>query len=115
MGKILRLRLCWALPAISLGSMALVPYDQGKFARLGSLSVLLWSLPNAFSDVEVPYWAEMIEGEIWPAPAIEGPFGEFTNYACFRSTENVFILKPFIIETTLGIGITPGMYAEHNT
>ncbi len=46
-------------------------------------------------DLEVPAGAEIIiEGEIL-ADVLEpeGPFGEFTGYASFRSTQNVFIAK----------------------
>jgi 2,5-furandicarboxylate decarboxylase 1 len=46
-------------------------------------------------DLEVPAGAEIIiEGEIL-ADVLEpeGPFGEFTGYASFRSTQNVFIAR----------------------
>jgi UbiD family decarboxylase len=105
-------------PAISLGSMALVPYDQGKFARLGSLFGSPMELAQCSTiDVEVPYWAEIvIEGEILAGTRHpEGPFAEFTNYACFRSTENVFIPKAIHYRNNAWYQcITPGMYAEHN-
>ena len=47
------------------------------------------------ADIEVPAGAEIvIEGEILAdTHEPEGPFGEFTGYASFRSTENVFVAK----------------------
>ena len=47
------------------------------------------------ADLEVPYGAEIvIEGEILAETREpEGPFGEFTGYASYRSTENVFVAK----------------------
>jgi 2,5-furandicarboxylate decarboxylase 1 len=106
-------------PAISLGSMALVPYDRGKFARIGGLLGEPLDLAACSSiDVEVPYWAEIvIEGEILASEREpEGPFSEFTNYACRRSTENVFIPKSlFYRDSPSYQSITPGMCSEHIT
>ncbi|KPU43114.1 phenolic acid decarboxylase subunit C [Oxobacter pfennigii] len=106
-------------PAISLGSMALVPYDKGKFARMGGLLGEPLQITKCTGiDVEVPLWAEIvIEGEILTDKnEPEGPFAEFTNYACHRSTENVFIPKAIYHRTNaLYQSITPGMCAEHNT
>lgn len=106
-------------PAISLGSMALVPYHQGKFARMGGLfeEPLLIARCSTI-DVEVPYWAEIvIEGEILAGEREpEGPFAEFTNYACYRSTENIFLPKAIHYRNkAIYQSITPGMCAEHNT
>lgn len=105
-------------PAISLGSMALVPYDQGKFARMGGLFGEPMEIARCQTiDVEVPYWAEIvIEGEILAdVREPEGPFAEFTNYACHRSTENVFKPKAiFYRQQAQYQCITPGMCAEHN-
>lgn len=106
-------------PAISMGSMALVPYDQGKFPRMGGLiQEPLKISPCTTINVEVPAYAEIvIEGEILAGVREpEGPFAEFTNYACHRSTENVF--KPKAIyyrNNAIYQSITPGMCAEHNT
>ncbi|WP_148136220.1 UbiD family decarboxylase [Candidatus Formimonas warabiya] len=105
-------------PAISLGSMALVPYDQGKFARMGGLFGAPMQIARCSTiDVEVPYWAEIvIEGEILAdTHEPEGPFAEFTNYACYRSTENVFIPRAIHYRPNARYQcITPGMCAEHN-
>ncbi len=106
-------------PAISLGSMALVPYDQGKFGRMGGLfGEPLQTARCTTIDVDVPAWAEIvIEGEILAGVREpEGPFAEFTNYCCRRSTENVFV--PKVIhhrENGLYQCITPGMTADHIT
>lgn len=106
-------------PAISLGSMALVPYDQGKFARIGGLMGEPLQIAHCTTiDVEVPAWAEIvIEGEILTGEREpEGPFAEFTNYACYRSTENVFVPKAiYYRNNAIYQSITPGMCAEHNT
>jgi 2,5-furandicarboxylate decarboxylase 1 len=47
------------------------------------------------ADLEVPAGAEIvIEGEILAnVHEPEGPFGEFTGYASYRSTQNVFVAK----------------------
>lgn len=106
-------------PAISLGSMALVPYDQGKFPRIGGLfKEPMQVAPCSEIDVEVPAWAEIvIEGEIVAHEReAEGPFAEFTNYCCHRSTENVFIPKAIHCRDRARYQcITPGMCAEHIT
>lgn len=105
-------------PAISLGSMALVPYDQGKFSRMGGLFAAPMEIAKCTTiDLEVPFWAEIvIEGEILAnSHEPEGPFAEFTNYACHRSTENVFIPKAIHYRNNARYQcITPGMCAEHN-
>ena len=48
---------------------------------------------TATADLEVPAGAEIvIEGEILAGTREpEGPFGEFTGYASYRSTQNVFV------------------------
>lgn len=106
-------------PAISMGSMALVPYDQGKFPRMGGLiQEALKISPCTTINVEVPTYAEIvIEGEILAGVREpEGPFAEFTNYACHRSTENVFKVKAIYYRNkAIYQCITPGMCAEHNT
>jgi UbiD family decarboxylase len=49
--------------------------------------------PCGVADLEVPAGAEIIiEGEILAGVREpEGPFGEFTGYASYRSTQNVFV------------------------
>lgn len=106
-------------PAISLGSMALVPYEQGKFARMGGLfNEPLQVSPCRDIDISAPTWAEIvIEGEILSGiREPEGPFAEFTGYSCFRSTENVFVPKSVSFRDRARYQcITPGLCAEHVT
>ena len=46
----------------------------------------------------------------------EGPFAEFTDYACHRSTENVFVAKSLYYRDNASYQcITPGKCAEHIT
>lgn len=106
-------------PAVSLGSMALVPYEQGKFARVGGLmGESLRVAPCRHVDLTVPAEAEIvIEGEILAGVREpEGPFSEFTNYASNRSTENVFRVKSIQYrDQALYQSITPAMSADHVT
>jgi len=105
-------------PAFSMGCMAIVPLDQGKYARIGGLLGEGVQLANCRSiDVQVPYWSEIvIEGHIVAAQREpEGPFAEFTNYASNRSTENVFKAKAISFKNKpIYQSVTGGMCAEHN-
>jgi UbiD family decarboxylase len=106
-------------PAISLGSMALVPYDESKFPRIGALLGQPLQVGRCTTiDLTVPAWSEIvIEGEILAGVREpEGPFAEFTNYSCHRSTENVFVAKSLSHRNgALYQCITPGMCSEHIT
>ncbi len=106
-------------PNISLGSMALVPYDQGKYGAIGGLFGEPLKVANCLTaDLRVPAYAEIVlEGEILAeVREKEGPFAEFTNYACFRSTENVFQVNAIRYrEKAFYHDITPGMSSEHIT
>ncbi|HBV87431.1 MAG TPA: UbiD family decarboxylase [Desulfosporosinus sp.] len=106
-------------PNISMGSMALIPYDLGKFAAIGGLFGAPLEVARCKTvDLLVPAYAEVvIEGEIVAGEReTEGPFAEFTNYACYRSTENVFKVKGIQYRTKpLFQDITPGMSSEHIT
>lgn len=106
-------------PAVSLGSMALVPYDQGKFERIGGLFGEPLQVARCSTiGVQVPAWSEIVmEGEILAhIRENEGPFAEFTNYACRRSTENVFVPKVVYYRNDARYqSITPGMTSEHIT
>jgi UbiD family decarboxylase len=108
-----------AHPAVSLGSMALVPYDQGKFARIGGLlGEPLQITPCRDIDLDVPTFTEIVlEGEILSGKhEPEGPFAEFTNYASYRSTENVFMVKSIQYrDQAFYQSITPAMSADHVT
>jgi len=106
-------------PNIALGSMALVPYDQGKYGAIAGLfgeplEVALCATVN----LQVPAYAEIVlEGEILAdVREKEGPFAEFTNYACYRSTENVFKVKAIRYrQNAFYHDLTPGMSSEHIT
>lgn len=106
-------------PNISLGSMALIPYDEGKFSPIGGLFQAPLEVANCSSvNLQVPAWAEIvIEGEVLAdVREQEGPFAEFTNYCCFRSTENVFKVKSIHYRNGARYhGLTPGMSSEHIT
>lgn len=106
-------------PNIALGSMALVPYDQGKYGAIAGLFEEPLQVANCVtSDLQVPAYAEIVlEGEILAGVREkEGPFAEFTNYACFRSTENVFQVNAIRYrENAFYHDITPGMSSEHIT
>lgn len=106
-------------PNISMGSMALVPYNLGKYAAMGGLFGAPLKVARCKTvDLMVPAFAEIIiEGEIVAGEReSEGPFAEFTNYACYRSTENVFQVKAIQYRTKpLFQDITPGMSSEHIT
>ena len=106
-------------PNISMGSMALVPYHLGKYAAMGGLFGAPLKVARCKTvDLMVPAFAEIvIEGEIVAGEReSEGPFAEFTNYACYRSTENVFRVKAIQYRTKpLFQDITPGMSSEHIT
>jgi len=106
-------------PNISMGSMALIPYNLGKYAAMGGLFGAPMEVAKCKTvDLMVPAYAEVIiEGEIVAGEReAEGPFAEFTNYACYRSTENVFKVKAIQYRTKpLFQDITPGMSSEHIT
>lgn len=106
-------------PNISMGCMALLPYDEGKFELMGGLFQEPLQVAKCKTiDVNVPAWSEIvIEGEILnDVREPEGPFGEFTGYACHRSTENVFMIKAIHYRhNALYQSINPGLSAEHNT
>ena len=106
-------------PNISLGSMALVPYDQGKYGAIGGLfGEPLEVTPCIHSDLMVPAYSEIVlEGELLANEREkEGPFAEFTNYACYRSTENLFRVTAIRYrENAIYHDLTPGMSSEHIT
>ncbi len=83
-------------PLVSMGSLAYLPPDVGKFQVVGGLlGEPLQIAPCLTADLHVPAAAEIvIEGEILPGVREpEGPFGEFTGYFSRRSTEHVFVAK----------------------
>ena len=106
-------------PNISLGSQALVPYHKGKYGAIAGLFEEELIVADCSTvDVQVPAYAEIvIEGEILAnVHEKEGPFAEFTNYACHRSTENVFKVKAIHYrKNPVFHDLTPGFSSEHIT
>jgi 2,5-furandicarboxylate decarboxylase 1 len=82
-------------PVHFMGSMAYhYPADVGKFEIMGGLFGEPCRLARCgTANLNVPAEAEIvIEGEILnDVREPEGPFGEFTGYASYRSTQNVFV------------------------
>ena len=82
-------------PLHYMGSMVYAyPPQVRKYEIIGGLFGEPYRLvPCGSSGLEVPAGAEIvIEGEILPhVKEAEGPFSEFTGYASYRSTQNVFV------------------------
>jgi 2,5-furandicarboxylate decarboxylase 1 len=82
-------------PLHYMGSMVYAyPPNVRKFDIIGGLFGEPYRLARCgVENLEVPASAEIIiEGEILAGVhEPEGPFGEFTGYASFRSTQNVFV------------------------
>jgi 2,5-furandicarboxylate decarboxylase 1 len=82
-------------PLHYMGSMVYAyPPHVRKFEIVGGLFGEPYRLARCgTADLEVPAGAEIvIEGEILAGTREpEGPFGEFTGYASYRSTQNVFV------------------------
>jgi 2,5-furandicarboxylate decarboxylase 1 len=82
-------------PLHYMGSMVYAyPPQVRKFEIIGGLFGEPYRLARCgTADLEVPAGAEIvIEGEILAGTREpEGPFGEFTGYASYRSTQNVFV------------------------
>ena len=84
-------------PIHYMGSMAYhYPPSVRKYEIIGALFGEPYRVARCgTAELEVPAGAEIvIEGEILSETREpEGPFGEFTGYASYRSTENVFVAK----------------------
>lgn len=84
-------------PIHYMGSMAYhYPPNVRKYEIIGALFGEPYRVAKCMTaDLDVPQGAEIvIEGEILAdTREPEGPFGEFTGYASYRSTENVFVAK----------------------
>src|SRR6202043_230444 len=82
-------------PLHYMGSMVYAyPPNVRKYEIIGGLFGAPYRVARCgVADIEVPAGAEIvIEGEILAGVhEPEGPFGEFTGYASYRSTENVFV------------------------
>jgi UbiD family decarboxylase len=84
-------------PLHYMGSMVYAyPPNVRKFEIIGGLFGEPYRVARCgTADIEVPAAAEIIiEGEVLAHEREpEGPFSEFTGYASFRSTQNVFVAK----------------------
>jgi 2,5-furandicarboxylate decarboxylase 1 len=84
-------------PLHYMGSMVYAyPPNVRKFEIIGGLFGEPYRVARSgVGGIEVPAAAEIvIEGEILAGVhEPEGPFGEFTGYASYRSTQNVFVAK----------------------
>jgi 2,5-furandicarboxylate decarboxylase 1 len=105
-------------PLHYMGSMVYAyPPNVRKFEIIGGLFGEPYRLARCgVGDLEVPAGAEMIiEGEILPdVREPEGPFGEFTGYASFRSTQNVFVAQRVRMRRdAMFHSVTSGMSKDH--
>jgi 2,5-furandicarboxylate decarboxylase 1 len=105
-------------PLHYMGSMVYAyPQHVRKFEIIGGLFGEPYRVARCgTADIEVPAGAEIvIEGEILAgAHEPEGPFGEFTGYASFRSTENVFVAKRIRMRAdALFHSVVSGMSQDH--
>src|SRR6478752_2775678 len=105
-------------PLHYMGSMVYAyPPHVRKFEIIGGLFGEPYRLARCgVQDLEVPAGAEMIiEGEILAGVhEPEGPFGEFTGYASYRSTQNVFVAHRIRMRRdAMFHSITSGMSRDH--
>jgi 2,5-furandicarboxylate decarboxylase 1 len=105
-------------PLHYMGSMVYAyPPHVRKFEIIGGLFGEPYRLARCgVSDLEVPAGAEIvIEGEILATEhEPEGPFGEFTGYASYRSTQNVFVAHRIRMRRdALFHSVTSGMSRDH--
>ena len=105
-------------PLHYMGSMAYhYPPHVRKFEIIGGLFGEPYRLARCgTADLEVPACAEIIiEGEILAdETAPEGPFGEFTGYASYRSTNNIFVAKRIRMRRDpMFHSVASGMSSDH--
>lgn len=105
-------------PLHYMGSMVYAyPPHVRKFEIIGGLFGEPYRVARCGTgDLEVPAGAEMIiEGEILADErAPEGPFGEFTGYASYRSTQNIFVAKRIQMRRdAIFHSIVSGMSSDH--
>ncbi|GLK78927.1 UbiD family decarboxylase [Methylopila turkensis] len=105
-------------PLHYMGSMTYAyPPHVRKFEIIGGLFGEPYRLARCgVADLEVPAGAEIvIEGEILAGVhEPEGPFGEFTGYASYRSTQNVFVAKRVRMRRDAMLhSVTAGMAKDH--
>ncbi len=105
-------------PVHYMGSMAYAyPPGVRKYEIIGALFGAPYRVAKCgTADLEVPEGAEIvIEGEILnDVREPEGPFGEFTGYASYRSTENVFVAKRVQMrKDAIFHSVASGMAGDH--
>jgi UbiD family decarboxylase len=105
-------------PLHYMGAMVYAyPPHVRKYEIIGGLFGAPYQLASTgFHDLEVPFGAEIvIEGEILAdVHEPEGPFSEFTGYASYRSTENVFVAKRIRMRRdAMFHSIVSGMSQDH--
>ena len=105
-------------PLHYMGAMVYAyPPHVRKYEIIGGLFGEPYQLASTgIHDLEVPLGAEIvIEGEILAdVHEPEGPFSEFTGYASYRSTENVFIVKRIRMRRdAMFHSIVSGMSQDH--
>src|SRR5713226_8466206 len=105
-------------PLHYMGSMVYAyPPHVRKYEIIGGLFGEPYRLARCgIADLEVPADAEIIiEGEILPnVHEPEGPFGEFTGYASYRSTQNVFVAHRIRMRRDAMLhSVTSGMSRDH--
>ncbi len=105
-------------PLHYMGSMAYhYPPHVRKFEIIGGLFGEGYRVAECgVPGLEIPAGAEIvIEGEILASVhEPEGPFGEFTGYASYRSTQNVFVAKRIQMRRdAMFHSVVSGMSSDH--
>jgi UbiD family decarboxylase len=105
-------------PLHYMGSMVYAyPPNVRKFEIIGGLFGEPYRVARCgTADLEVPAGAEIIiEGEVLAHEhEPEGPFSEFTGYASFRSTQNVFVAKRMRMrKDAIFHSVVSGMSQDH--
>src|SRR4249919_2720197 len=105
-------------PLHYMGSMVYAyPQHVRKFEIIGGLFGEPYRVARCgTADIEVPAAAEIIiEGEVLADEhEPEGPFSEFTGYASFRSTQNVFVAKRIHMRSdAMFHSVVSGMSQDH--
>src|SRR5215207_2626726 len=105
-------------PLHYMGSMVYAyPPNVRKYEIIGGLFGEPYRLARCgVADLEVPAGAEIIiEGEILAdVKEPEGPFSEFTGYASYRSTQNVFVAHRIRMRRdAMFHSVTSGMSRDH--
>jgi 2,5-furandicarboxylate decarboxylase 1 len=105
-------------PLHYMGSMVYAyPPHVRKFEIVGGLFGEPYTVARCgVNEIEVPAGAEIvIEGEILAETREpEGPFGEFTGYASYRSTQHVFVAQRMRMRRdAMFQSVTSGMSKDH--